>query len=84
MDEFWNDVKPAMKAASKKRRQKNRESSSMLLREQGIEFEEKNAGAHLIVKGRDCLIDFWPGTGKFITRNGKKGRGVFNLIKFVK
>jgi len=31
------------------------------------------------------LIDFWPGTGKWIARDTKlKGRGVFNLLKYVK
>jgi len=67
--------------ASREKRAGNRESSAQILTDKGIEFERKNMGAHLIVSGSDCLIDFWPGTGKFIARNGNKGRGVFNLIK---
>ncbi len=70
-----------LKQQSKEKREKNRKSSTELLTEKAIEFESKNIGAHLVVTGKDCLIDFWPGTGKFITRTGKKGRGVFNLIK---
>lgn len=81
MGEFWADMKPVLKEASKERRRNNRENSADLLRQKGVEFESKNHGAHLIVEGRCCLIDFWPGTGKFITRNGRKGRGVRNLIK---
>lgn len=67
--------------SSQDKREKNRESSANILKEKGINFDVKNYGIHLVVKGKNCLIDFWPGTGKFIARNGKKGRGVFNLIK---
>ena len=63
------------------RRASNRESSATLLTERGIVFEAKNSGAHLIVKHGDKVADFWPGTGKFIVRGGKQGRGVFNLLK---
>ena len=75
------DTFRAMNDAGKEKREKNRSTSLQILAEKNIEFESKNCGAHLIVAGVDCLIDFWPSTGKFITRNGKKGRGVFNLIK---
>lgn len=77
MGEIFNE----MKKAGKEKREQNRENSPQILADRGIEFESKNWGAHLIVKGKDCLIDFWPGTGKFIARNGRRGRGVFNLIK---
>lgn len=77
MGEMFNH----MKEVSKDRRRSNRESSAAMLKEQGVEFVEKNDGAHLIVRGRDGLIDFWPGTGKFICRNGKSGRGVRNVLK---
>lgn len=31
----------------------------------------------------DLVVDFWPGTGKYITRGAKSktGRGVFNMLK---
>ena len=60
----------------------NRENSARLLDEAGIVFIPKNNGAHLIVEGKECYIDFWPGTGKWISRNGVKGFGVRNLIAF--
>ena len=80
MGEIFN----AMKQESKERRERNRNSSAALLEEKGIRFESKNGGAHLIVTGKNCLIDFWPGTGKYIARNGKRGRGVHNLMRMCK
>ncbi len=77
-DDFnaWDEEKKAKKAA-------NRKSSPEILKARNIEFEEKNAGAHLIVKVADGkTADFWPGTGLFIIRGGgRRGRGVFNLLK---
>ena len=79
MGEIFND----MKEESKDRRSSHREQSPLMLEDAGIQFESKNKGAHLIVEGSECFIDFWPGTGKWIARNGKKGFGVRNLIKYV-
>lgn len=60
----------------------NRENSNRLLRENGYQFEEKNGAAHLIVQTMRGIVDFWPGTGKFIVRNSShEGRGVFNLMQ---
>lgn len=73
-----------MREAGKKKRASNRESSAQQLINHGIKFTSHNCAAHLIVEGKDGLIDFWPGTGKFIIRGGRKGRGVFNLIKAVR
>lgn len=70
-----------LKDESKQRRAGNRENSAHILTENGISFESKNANAHLIVYGHSITVDFWPGTGKFIVRGGKTGRGVFNLLK---
>lgn len=74
----------ALREESQKKRADNRKSSAIYLQENGIPFEPKNGGAHLVVEGHDCFIDFWPGTGKWITRNGHKGFGVRNLIEFIK
>ena len=65
------------------KRASNRENSAEYLRERGIPFVEKNLGAHLIVEGRECFIDFWPGTGKWHSRCGQKGFGVRNLVEFI-
>lgn len=84
MGDVFNGMKDEMRKASQEKRGRNRETSLDVLLEKGIDFVVKNYGAHLIVKGKNGLIDFWHGTGKFIARNGGKGRGVFNLIKLCK
>lgn len=69
---------------SQARRADNRESSANILTEHGVQFETKNMGAHLIVSHDGHVIDFWPGTGKYIPRSGgRPGRGVFNLLKAI-
>lgn len=70
-------------AESAERRASNRESSADLLAERGIEFEAKNGGVHLIVKHNEKTADFWPGTGKFMVRGGRQGRGVFNMLQAI-
>ena len=70
-----------LKGLSQEKRASNRDSSPQILKDKGIKFVSKNGGAHLIVDGFECVIDFWPGTGKYIVRTGPTGRGVFNLIK---
>lgn len=62
---------------------RNRASSPAILLSHGITFVSKNAGVHLIVSHNGKVVDFWPGTGKWIGRgNGAAvGRGVFNLIR---
>ena len=73
-----------MKEASKAQRASNRDTGAEYLRKHNIAFTEHNNGAHLIVEGSDCMIDYWPGTGKWISRNGKRGFGVANLITYIK
>ena len=73
----------AMKEHSKAKRASNRENGQKFLMEAGIPFVEKNEGAHLIVEGSSCFIDYWPGTGRWIARDGRKGFGVRNLIQHV-
>ena len=80
MGEVFN----AMKESSKRRREANRNNAPLILTEAGIQFQERNHGAHLIVSGSKCLIDYWPGTGKWISRKGINGRGVRSLIKHIK
>ncbi len=77
--EYWR----AKKQARQEKRASNRENSAKYLRECGARFTEKNFGAHLVVEGREHAIDFWPGTGRWHCRSGKKGFGVRNLIKYL-
>ena len=77
----WQAFGSAMKEASQERRAGNRENSAAILRERGIAFEEKNDGAHLIVRHGGKVADFWPGTGKWRIRGVEAyKRGVFPLI----
>jgi len=73
----------AWKEQKKERKAINRESSAQWLKDRDIFFEPKNGGAHLIVEGKECYIDFWPGTGKWISRCGRKGFGVSGLVRFI-
>lgn len=73
----------ALKEQGKARRASHRETSPAMLEEAGIPFSERNNGAHLIVEGKDCFIDFWPGTGRWKARTGTAGFGVRNLIKHI-
>jgi hypothetical protein len=74
----WNKLK-------QEKRADNREQSTAMLTAVGIQFESKNAGAHLIVTASHLTIDFWPGTGLWQVRGySSRKRGVRNLIKFCK
>lgn len=77
------DTYKAMREHSQEKRADNREQSAQYLTNAGIPFTSHNGGAHLIVEGRDCFIDFWPGTGKWIGRKGEQGFGVRNLVKYI-
>jgi hypothetical protein len=80
MSEYWRDVKQA----SQVKRASNREQSAQMLIKAGVVFEEKNHGAHLIVQGKTCFVDFWPGTGRWNSRDGTKGFGIHALLEYVK
>ena len=79
------DLYREMRKHSQRRRAHNRESSAMLLETNGISYIRKNRGAHLIVTAsKGHIIDFWPGTGRWISRKrGKRGFGVRKLIAFI-
>lgn len=71
--------------ASKARRAFNRERSAKLLTNHSVQFESKNAGAHLVVTHGSRTVDFWPGTGKFAFRkkSPKYHRGIFKLLNML-
>ena len=79
--EFWR----AHRHAQQDKRAANRDHSTKALTEAGIGFESRNGGAHLIMASPDGLVDFWPGTGKWIVRSTRKaGRGFANLLWMVR
>lgn len=78
-----NDNFAVMKEQSQVKRSYNRTQSAKLLRDNSVWYDTKNAGAHLIVRHAGHIVDFWPGTGKYIVRNGPEGRGIFNLLRFL-
>lgn len=76
----------ALRKFKQEKRASNRATSADLLTKAGIPYEVRNGGAHLILKVGDYFIDFWPGTGKWITRGYRftvTSRGVQKLIKYV-
>ena len=64
------------------KKQANKKFSTELLIREGIEFESRDNGLHLVIRTRRGNINFFPSTGLF---NGAlKGRGVYNLLKELK
>ena len=82
MSEIGDDFK-AIKKERQAKRADNREQSAGYLTRYNIPFTAKNLGAHLIVEGHTGYIDFWPGTGRWNTRDGHKGFGVRNLVTYI-
>lgn len=76
--ESWRQVR-ALKQA---KRASNREQSAAALRREGVEFESKNGGAHLIIAHTSGTFDFWPGTGKWRLRGAQERpkRGLYKLL----
>ncbi|MBE1299724.1 MAG: hypothetical protein GJ680_07440 [Alteromonadaceae bacterium] len=71
-----------IKASSKQNRASNREHACVKLQHEGIRFTTANGGVHLIVQGKSEVIDYWPGTGKWRTRQTKQsGRGLNGVLQ---
>lgn len=86
-DDDMGDLWRAIKAQRQEKRANNRKSSEELLREAGIPFENKNGGAHLIVRpvGSKLTVDFWPGTGRWTVRGlNQTAFGVHKLLAWGK
>jgi len=89
MADDFNALRTALREESVVKRQHNRESSPQVLDRYRVDYESRNGGVHLIVRVvRDevrTVVDFWPGTGKWIARDGDKtaGRGVFRLLEWL-
>ena len=83
--EIFAATKDLRKADSLKRKQSNKCGSIKMLSTNGISFEEKNNGTHLIVVHEEKVADFWPSNGKFNIRgDGRYFRGVRLLIKIMR
>jgi hypothetical protein len=85
MADDFNALKTVLREQSIRKRHHNRESSPQVLERHGVGYESRNGGIHLIVNCGGMVVDFWPGTGKWIARNAAKssGRGVFKLIEWL-
>ncbi len=81
MSDMGDDFREAREVASEKKRQ-NLQKSTDILRENGIRFESKNGGVHLVIETTSGIVNFWPSTGLF--SGAENGRGVFNLLKKIK
>lgn len=81
------DLYNAHRKARQDKRAANRENAAVMLLEAGISFQSKNMGAHLIVSHNGKVVDFWPGTGKWMVRVkegiARRGFGVRSLMKEV-
>lgn len=71
----------AVKESRQQKRWENDNKSILMLNDGGFSVETLNKGiSHYRVNG----VNFWATTGKFYdSKTGKKGRGVFNLIKYI-
>ena len=75
----------AERKESKARRSRNRSRGAARLDSDGIPYDSKNAGAHLIVQPGADVVDYWPGTGLWTFRlDGHEGRGIVRLVAAVR
>lgn len=66
----------------REKKQHNKDYSTNLLIENGINFESRNGGIHLMINTEKGRINFYPSTGLY---NGViSGRGIRNLLKELK
>lgn len=73
MGEMYN----SWRKVTREQREMNRQHAPEILKDMGYRFEVRNLGAHLIVKAaRGVVIDFWPGTTKWIARADRGGRAM--------
>lgn len=79
--EMWR----ALKKHGQEKRASNLTNSLQLLIDAKIKYTSRNGGVHCMVECATGIIDFWPGTGKFIQRGTKKqGRGVRAVLELAR
>lgn len=97
MSSDMGDMWRAHQQAGQQRRANNRITSPRILATYGVSFTSHNGGGHLIIRHGDAVVDFWPGTGKYVPRtlgtiepggtltkaDSKAGRGVRNLLRML-
>jgi hypothetical protein len=83
MSDIGDDFK-FLKELQKNKRADNTLSSTELLKSRNVSFVSNNNDAHLIVTHGTKVVDFWPATGRFISRSSnKEGRGVYKLLQYI-
>lgn len=82
MSEFAEAMK-MMREHGRDKRAERREHGAKVLRDAGVYCDVLNGGAHLVVQHEDRVVDYWPGTGRFIERDGgpANGRGLRPLLR---
>lgn len=67
------EIFQAMRGHQQEERRERRASHASTLRALGVNMQEKNQGAHLIIRRNGLTVDFWPGTERWMVR-GESGR----------
>jgi len=83
--EIFAATKEQRKQESKRRKRNNLSGTMVMLGKNGISYESKNDGVHLVVYHDGKVADLWPSTGKFNIRGDNRYfRGVRLLIKIIR
>ena len=81
VSEMWRDHK----AFKQGERAQRRDNAPDVLRAKDVYFTSHNNGAHLAVETPMGIVDFWPGTTRWATRQptGLKGFGLKTLLEYI-
>ena len=75
------EVYKHLKCNRQNKRRQNLKTSTAIVDDAEVQYKSYSNGVHLVIEGKNALIDFWPSTGKFKTRDGYVGRGVYNMLR---
>lgn len=80
------EIFQAMKKHRQEERRELRVTHASTLRALGVNMQEKNQGAHLIIRHNGLTVDFWPGTERWMVRSdtGRPRRGFGALLDRLK
>ena len=80
--EYWHDVREWGKTRRAYHRKKTLSTSLAVLEKEGVKYEPRNSGLHLIIRTSQGQVNFYPTTGRY---NGiVRGYGVEALIRDLK